>query len=176
VRGSVRKPRTDGGTWSYRLDLGFDDVGKRRQREIGGFATKKEAQAALNDALSDVQRGTFVAPSRTTVREFLELWIDGVKTEVALTAWLSYRQAVRRHINPHLGSKRLGELSALDVKRWHGVLLTSGRQDGGRSPRTRSNSRTEYFIARSPTRFAGIWSSSTRCHRFACPRARRRRR
>jgi integrase len=130
MRGSVRKPRTDGGTWSYRLDLGFDDVGKRRQREIGGFRTKKEAQAALNDALSGVQRGTFVAPSRTTVRDFLELWLDGVKTEVALTAWVSYRQSVRRYINPHLGSKRLGELSALDVKRWHGVLLTSGRQDG----------------------------------------------
>jgi hypothetical protein len=28
-----------------------------------------------------VQRGTFVAPSRTTVRDFLELWLDGVKTE-----------------------------------------------------------------------------------------------
>ncbi|TFH18341.1 MAG: hypothetical protein E4H05_05700, partial [Acidimicrobiales bacterium] len=76
MRGSVRKPRTDGGTWSYRLDLGFDDVGKRRQREIGGFRTKKEAQAARNDALSGVQRGTFVAPSRTTVRDFLELWLD----------------------------------------------------------------------------------------------------
>jgi hypothetical protein len=113
TRGSVRKPRTDGGTWSYRLDLGFDDVGKRRQREIGGFRTKKEAQAALDDALPGVQRGTFVAPSRTTVRDFLELWLDGVKTEVALTAWVSYRQAVRRDINPHLGSKRLGELSAL---------------------------------------------------------------
>ncbi len=130
IRGSVRTPRTDGGTWSYRLDLGLDDVGKRRQREIGGFRTKKEAQAAINEALSGVQRGTFVAPSRTTVREFLNLWIDGVKTEVALTAWVSYAQSVRCHINPHLGSKRIGELSALDIKRWHGVLLTSGRQDG----------------------------------------------
>jgi hypothetical protein len=62
--------------------------------------TKKEAQAALNDALSGVQRGTFVAPSRTTVRDFLELWLDGVKTEVALTAWVSYRQAVRRLHQP----------------------------------------------------------------------------
>lgn len=90
--GSVRKPRTEGGTWSYRLDLGFDDVGKRRQREVGGFRTKKGAQAALDGALSGVQRGMFVAPSRTTVSEFLELWLDGVKTEMALTASVSYRQ------------------------------------------------------------------------------------
>ena len=87
MRGSVRKPRTEGGTWSYRIDLGFDDVGKRRQREASGFHSKKEAEAALNDAMAGLQRGTFVAPTRTTLREFLDTWLQGVKTEVALTAW-----------------------------------------------------------------------------------------
>ena len=130
MRGSVRKPRTRGGTWSYRIDLGFDDRGKRRQREASGFATKKEAEAALNDAQAGLQRGTFVAPTRTTLREFLDTWVDGVKSEVALTAWVSYRQSVRLHINPHLGSIRLGELTPMDIKKWHGVLLESGRHDG----------------------------------------------
>jgi integrase len=130
MRGSVRKPRTEGGTWSYRLDLGFDDVGKRRQREVGGFRTKKEAQAALNDAMAGLQRGTYVAPTRTTLREFLATWHEGTKTEVALTAWVNYGQAVRRYVNPYLGSKRLGELTPLDIKKWHGELLRSGRQDG----------------------------------------------
>ena len=90
MRGSVRKPRTEGGTWSYRIDLGFDDVGKRRQREASGFRSKKEAEAALNDAMAGLQRGTFVAPTRTTLREFLDTWLEGVKTEVALIAWVSY--------------------------------------------------------------------------------------
>jgi hypothetical protein len=57
MRRSVRKPRTDGGTCSYRLDLGFDDVGKRREREIGGFRTKREAQAALDRLNSCASKG-----------------------------------------------------------------------------------------------------------------------
>ncbi len=33
MKGAIRKPRTAGGAWSYRLHLGFDDAGKRRQRQ-----------------------------------------------------------------------------------------------------------------------------------------------
>lgn len=131
MKGSVRKPRTDGGTWSYRLDLGLDDRGRRRQQEVGGFRTKKDAQAALNEALADRQRGTYSPPSKTTVREFLDEWHDGARTELALTAWTNYGQIIRRNINPYLGSKRLTDLSPIDVKRWHGTLLESGKRDGG---------------------------------------------
>ncbi len=131
MKGTVRKPRTAGGTWSYRIDTGLDDRGRRRQREVGGFRTKKEAQAALNDALSGSQRGTYVAPSRTTVSQFLDEWHEGAKTELGVTAWTNYGQIIRRNIQPYLGTKRLTDLSPLDVKRWHGKLLDGGRHDGG---------------------------------------------
>ena len=130
MKGSVRKPRTDGGTWSYRIDAGLDDRGRRRQREVGGFGTKKAAQTALNEALADTQRGNYSPPSRTTVRAFLDEWHEGARHELALTAWTNYGQIIRRNINPYLGSKRLTDLSPLDIKRWHGKLLTDGRQDG----------------------------------------------
>ena len=63
MKGAVRKPRTTGGTWSYRLDLGLDDRGRRRRQEVGGFRTKKDAQSALNEALADRKRGTYALPS-----------------------------------------------------------------------------------------------------------------
>jgi integrase len=131
VKGSVRKPRTQGGTWSYRLDLGLDAGGRREQKQVGGFRTKREAQAALNEALAGLQRGTYVAPSRRTIGAFLELWIDGARSELALTAWVNYDDTIRRYIAPHLGSKRLVDLSPLDVKAWHAALLDHGRSDGG---------------------------------------------
>jgi integrase len=110
--------------------LGFDDAGKRRQRQVGGFATKRAAQAALNDALAGLQHGTYVAPSKQTVRDFLEVWIDTIKPEVALTAWTSYSDVVVRYVVPYLGTKRLADLSPMDIKRWHGELLDHGRRDG----------------------------------------------
>lgn len=92
--GSVRKPGNPGGTWSYRLDLGLDAEGGRLQKQVGGFRTKKDAQAALNDALSGIQRGTYVAPSRQTLAAFLDQWLQGARTELALTAWTAYEGIV----------------------------------------------------------------------------------
>ena len=71
MKGAIRKPRTTGGAWSYRIDLGFDDAGKWRQRQVGNFATERVAQAAMNEALAGLQQGRHIAPSKQTVRDFL---------------------------------------------------------------------------------------------------------
>jgi hypothetical protein len=52
------------------------------------FATKRAAQAALSEALAGLQQGTYLAPSKQTVREFLGTWIETVKPELAITARL----------------------------------------------------------------------------------------
>jgi integrase len=131
MKGSVRKPRTAGGTWSYRLDLGVDAGGNRQQKQVAGFRTKKDAQAALNEALLGVQHGTYVAPAKSTVGEFLTSWHETAKLDLALTAWTNYGQLIRRNIIPWIGSKRLTRLTPVDIKRWHGQLLENGRADGG---------------------------------------------
>ena len=129
MRGTVRKPRTAGGAWSYRLDLDVDSSGKRAQKQVGGFTSKKDAQAALNEALTGLQRGTYIAPSRQTLGDFLRIWVEGVRTEVQITAWISYKSMVEQYVIPHLGSKRLVELSPMHIKPWHALLLDHGGQD-----------------------------------------------
>jgi len=59
---------------------------------------KREAQAALNEALTGVQRGTYIAPSRQTLGDFLNIWVEGVRTEVQITAWISYKQTVEQYV------------------------------------------------------------------------------
>jgi integrase len=74
--------------------------------------------------------GTYVAPSRQTVAGFLELWIDGARSELAITAWTNYGEIIRRYVVPYIGAKRLVDLSPLDVKAMHAALLDHGRRDG----------------------------------------------
>ena len=102
MKGSVRTPRTAGGTWSYRIDLGTARDGTRQQKQVGGFPTRRDAQSALNDALAAMQRGSYIAPSKQTLGEFLEVWLEGLRSELAVTAWTNYRDVVHRYIEPHL--------------------------------------------------------------------------
>jgi Arm DNA-binding domain len=75
MKGSIRKR---GSTYTYWLDIGPDPVtGKRRQRTKGGFRTKRECQAALNEAIAALRSGTLVQPSRRTVASFW--WRSGYR-------------------------------------------------------------------------------------------------
>src|SRR4029453_7308078 len=102
----------------------------RLQKQVGGFPTKRVAQASLNDALAALQRGGYIAPSRQTVGEFLAVWIEGAQTELAVTAWKNYAMVIDNYITPHLGSKRLVDLSPMRIKPWQALLLDHGAKSG----------------------------------------------
>ena len=111
MRGSIRKR---GSTYTYWLDIGPDPVtGKRRQRTKGGFRTKRECQAALNEAISALRSGTLVQPSRRTVASFLvEEWLPAVRMAgLRDSTWASYRMNVEKHLVPGLGAIELQRLS-----------------------------------------------------------------
>ena len=76
MRGSLLKR---GETWSYVLYLGRGPDGKKQQKWVGGFRTRREAEAALTEALERVRIGTWGDPGRQTVGEYLEDWLTAVR-------------------------------------------------------------------------------------------------
>jgi integrase len=130
VRGALRKPRSAGGGWSYRIDLGVGPDGRRRQRQQGGFRTKREAQAALNDALAELQRGEFVSPSKQTFADFTEAWLAAVRGELAESAWANYGALMRTYVLPRVGAVRLVDLTPQRVQALYVELLERGKKDG----------------------------------------------
>jgi hypothetical protein len=58
---------------------GGRQCGKRVQRWKGGFATKKEAQAFLTDVLSRLGDGSYVQPTKLTLRAFVDHeWLPAI--------------------------------------------------------------------------------------------------
>jgi integrase len=111
MRGHVRKR---GNSWSVVYDEGHDEDGKRRQRWLSGFKTKKEASAALTKALHGLGSGDYVTPSETTFAAYLTAWLETITPKSATLTVATYRRVVRKHLVPALGRKPLQRLTATD--------------------------------------------------------------
>lgn len=122
MRGHVRKR---GRTWAIVYDEGYDERGKRQQRWRGGFATRREAENALNSVLEKLGRGDYVAPSKTTLGEFLiDEWLP--RRKVRPGSLSTYQSLVRNHIVPELGKKRLQAVSPGHIDTFYADLERRG--------------------------------------------------
>ncbi len=139
MRGSVYKR---GSTWTWHVDVGVDAVtGKRQQQTKGGFKTRRECQAALNEALAALRAGAFVEPSRRTLGSFLvDEWLPAVRN-VRPSTFSNYRTHVRTYVVPALGAVPLQRLSPAQLNAFYQALLAEGRlRDGqGMAPKTVQN-------------------------------------
>lgn len=126
TRGSVYRRGT---TWTVVYDE-IPEEGKRKQRTKGGFPTKREAQRHLNDQLARLDRGSYAAPSRLTVGDYLAgEWLPAIKATVRPSTYAGYERGVRLHVRPHIGGIRLqglsgGQLTAL-YRQLEGTLAPS---------------------------------------------------
>jgi integrase len=120
------------GSWYYVHELPPDAAGTRRQASKGGFATERDARAALNELLSQLDRGTYVEPTKQTVGEYLEQWLDG-KGRLRASTRRSYREHIELYLRPGLGHRRLSDLREVDIERLYRAMRQLGTAEPERS-------------------------------------------
>ena len=130
MRGHIRRRGTR--SWAIVIDLGRDPAtNKRRQQWTSVKGTKRDAQRRLTELLRRYDTGTWMEPSRITVAEFLERWIqDYAEPNVGPTTLRRYGSVVRNHLSPTLGHLALAELRPDHIVSAHHRWRTNGRVDG----------------------------------------------
>ncbi|MGG4031905.1 site-specific integrase [Bacillus subtilis] len=99
----------------YMADIGKDANGKRKQKKKSGFKTQREAQEALTELLSKVQKGTYVSPSKQLYKDYAEKWLRTIKVEEQTLS--SYESYFRNQITPALGALKLNEITKSDIEK-----------------------------------------------------------
>jgi integrase len=142
-KATKRRSPGEGSVWPYqtkageRWAIGHPSFGTRRNAS-GWGKTKRTAQQALRDMLTDASRGELVDPSRQPTGAYLEGWAAGLRLAPSTIA--SYRKNIRLHIAPQLGTVPLAALTTERIDRLYRDLERAGRADHregeGLSPRT----------------------------------------
>jgi integrase len=127
-----------GKTWTYWIDVGRDENGRRRQVTKGGFKTEREAQAAMRKLLVTIEEGSsYKKPSKETLAAFMREWLNSAKARIQPTTWSTYTTFTAAYIIPALGTVQLQRLNTAQLNAFYGTLLENGRRrgpSGGLSP------------------------------------------
>ena len=98
MKGHIRERSP--GHWAVILDVRDPATGKRRRKWHSFAGTKRQAQIECARLISEMQRGTYIEPGKITVAQFLERWLEHVKSRVSPRTHERYAEIVRTNINP----------------------------------------------------------------------------
>ncbi len=142
--GNIRKKTctVNGKTYIYyeaRYTEGFDPgTGKQIQRSISG-KTQKEVAQKLKAALASLDSGTYIAPSKMTVGQWMDLWSDNYLGGVKDSTYAAYDATIRTHIKPGLGAIRIDSLDTHMVQSFYNSLREPTERRDAVSPKTVKN-------------------------------------
>lgn len=110
------------------LNLGTDPTtGKRRQQWVSVKGTKKDAEKRLSELLTQIDTGTFMKPGKTTLAEYLEKWLaDYAKPNLSPRGFERYRDIIRQHLIPDMGSITLTALRPEHLQKHYTAKTNSG--------------------------------------------------
>ncbi|OAS18911.1 tyrosine-type recombinase/integrase [Paenibacillus oryzisoli] len=117
-------------SWFYVLELGKDANGKRKNKKKRGFKTKKEAEKALVEAQSALNKGEYIEPSKILYKEYLTQWLIEKQQTIKRQSAKTTEQIVRTHIVPSIGCIPLCNLNTLHIQKFVNELHKKGLADG----------------------------------------------
>ncbi|MCX4373973.1 MAG: site-specific integrase [Dysosmobacter sp.] len=113
--GTIRKKTvTRGGKeytyWEARVTTGRDPgTGRQIQRSFTG-KTQKEVREKMQAAAVEINQGTYTAPSKLTVGQWLDIWQRDYLGSLKPCTVRTYKTAISNHILPAMGAVKLADL------------------------------------------------------------------
>ena len=101
-------------------------------------APSVQAQIECARLISELSAGLYIEPTKITVGQFLDRWLEHIKSQVSPRTHERYDEIVRKNLNPLLGAVVLTKLRPMQISAAYAKALSGGRRDGkgGLSPST----------------------------------------
>ena len=126
MRGHITKRGKS--SYSIAISLGKDlTTGKYKYQWVSIKGTKKDAEKHLAELLHRLDTGTFVKPSKTTLAEYLQRWLqEYAKPNLSPRGFERYESIARVHLTPSLGNIPLTQLRPEHLQKHYTLKLSEG--------------------------------------------------
>jgi integrase len=111
------------------LVIDIAQPGEKRKQYRRRFDTYKAARAELTRIRTERERGTYVAPQKLTLAQYVETWLPIVRTQVRASTAASYETSLRNRVLPALGARQIQSIRPADLTALYAALLATGRSD-----------------------------------------------
>jgi integrase len=126
MRGHIRERSR--GHWAIVITVS-DASGRKRRKWHSFKGSKREAQRECARLISELTRGSYIEPSRTTLAKYLDDWLEHIKASVAPRTHERYAEIVANYLVPALGETLLTKLPPFAISGAYNKIRAS-RQKG----------------------------------------------
>jgi integrase len=115
------------GKWRIRWYKGETNGKRVYGSEVVEAPSKREADKKLRAKLAERDSGVVVEPTKESVAEYLERWLEqAARQKVRARTLADYRYMIARYVTPNVGAIRLQKLRTSDVQGLVGALVAQG--------------------------------------------------
>jgi integrase len=112
-----------GKKWAYVLRIPDPLTGKTKPVWVSGFDSEKSAKVARDKARVALSNRDYVAPTKTTVGDFLTTWIELHARHIRPTTLNGYRKIIKNYLIPGLGVIKLQDIRPTHIEAFYSDLL-----------------------------------------------------
>ncbi|WP_295215574.1 site-specific integrase [Ruminococcus sp.] len=120
--GHVRKRETKSGITTYQIIVEEESnptTGKRKRHYKTIQGSKKQAEKAMREFITELENHSFVKGSKMRVADFLHEWLElYVKNQLSPTTVQHYIDQTEKYIIPQFGNYYLDQLRNIDIQKW----------------------------------------------------------
>lgn len=139
--GTMRK--RGGDSWYLEVTIGTDFRGRPIRYNKTVHGTKKQAEKELAIFYTDCEKGNITKSCNLTVEAYCDYYTENCMQNIKRTTQSGYHTIIRKHIKPHLGTKKLNKLTTRNVQEWVKYLGSPHTNKSGNpftlSPKTIKN-------------------------------------
>jgi integrase len=124
MKGHVRKR---GNKYSFVIDIGRKPDGSRNRKWFSGYDSKKEAETACAEKITELNQGKYVEPTKKNVEQYMYEWLEHKITNkrkpIRTSTYDNYKMLVLNHVNPHIGHYKIDKLHETNIEDLYEYLL-----------------------------------------------------